>query len=56
MGGMIVQLLAIHHPDRVLSLNIFCSHIGGADIVHPSMLTYLQMMHKPKSEQPDDLA
>jgi pimeloyl-ACP methyl ester carboxylesterase len=33
MGGMIVQLMAIEHPDRVLSMVSIMSAIGGRDAV-----------------------
>lgn len=33
MGGMIAQLVAINHQERVLSLTSIMSHLGGADAV-----------------------
>ncbi|KAG5500485.1 hypothetical protein JKF63_03579 [Porcisia hertigi] len=54
MGGMIVQLMAIHHPERVLSLNIFCSHAGGADTVSPGLLHYARLLVKPRSNSIED--
>lgn len=33
MGGMIAQLIAINHPDRVLSLTSIMSTVGGPNIV-----------------------
>jgi pimeloyl-ACP methyl ester carboxylesterase len=36
MGGMIAQLMAINHPDRVLSLASIMSHVGDADAVPPT--------------------
>lgn len=33
MGGMIAQLVAIHHPGRVLSLTSIMSTVGGAHVV-----------------------
>ncbi|CBZ28528.1 putative hydrolase, alpha/beta fold family [Leishmania mexicana MHOM/GT/2001/U1103] len=56
MGGMIVQLMAIHHPERVLSLNILFSHVGGADVVNPSLLHYARFLAKPRSNSADDRA
>jgi pimeloyl-ACP methyl ester carboxylesterase len=33
MGGMIAQLIAIHHPERVLSLTSIMSTVGGPNVV-----------------------
>jgi len=33
MGGMIAQLVAIHHPARVLSLTTMMSTVGGRNVV-----------------------
>jgi pimeloyl-ACP methyl ester carboxylesterase len=33
MGGMIAQLVAINHPEKVLSLVSIMSHLGGEDAV-----------------------
>jgi pimeloyl-ACP methyl ester carboxylesterase len=35
MGGMIAQLVAINHPDRVLSLTSIMSTVGGPNVVQP---------------------
>lgn len=56
MGGMLVSLMAIHHPERVLSLNIFCSHLGGKDEVQPGYATYARFIVPPKSKSPYDQA
>ena len=32
MGGMIAQLIAVNHPDRVLTLTSIMSNLGGADV------------------------
>jgi pimeloyl-ACP methyl ester carboxylesterase len=36
MGGMIVQALAIEHPDRLLSMTSVMSSTGDADVGNPS--------------------
>jgi pimeloyl-ACP methyl ester carboxylesterase len=36
MGGMIVQTVAIEHPDRVLSLTSIMSTTGERDVGHPT--------------------
>jgi pimeloyl-ACP methyl ester carboxylesterase len=36
MGGFIAQLVAINHPERVLSLTSIMSGPGGEDEVHPT--------------------
>jgi pimeloyl-ACP methyl ester carboxylesterase len=35
MGGMIAQLVALNHPERVLTLTSIMSHLGGEDAVAP---------------------
>ena len=45
MGGMIAQLMAINHPDRVLSLASIMSHMGDSDAAAPTaeaMATFVQ--------------
>jgi pimeloyl-ACP methyl ester carboxylesterase len=34
LGGMVAQLLAIEHPEKVLTLTIVMSNLGGEDSVH----------------------
>ncbi len=36
LGGMIAQILAIEHPDRVLSLTSISSTTGAPDVGHPT--------------------
>jgi pimeloyl-ACP methyl ester carboxylesterase len=36
MGGMIAQLVALNHPERVLTLTSIMSHVGGEDAVPPT--------------------
>ncbi|KPI83864.1 putative hydrolase alpha/beta fold family [Leptomonas seymouri] len=56
MGGMLVQLMAIHHPERVLSLNILCSHAGGRDKKDPNVLHYARFLKRPRSHSALDRA
>lgn len=56
MGGMLVQLMAIHHPERVLSLNILFSHAGGGDKTDPNLLHYARFLVQPRSDSPIDRA
>lgn len=56
MGGMLVQLMAIDHPDRVLSLSILFSDVGGSDKVRPSLLQYARFLKGPRSNSPEDRA
>lgn len=50
MGGMIAQLIAIHHSDRVLSLNILFSHMGGKDRVDPPVVDLFIFLKQPKND------
>src|SRR5262245_19886155 len=36
MGGMIAQLLALHHEDRVRRIALVSTHFGGPEVVAPS--------------------
>lgn len=56
MGGMIAQLIAVHYPARVLSLGILFSHMGGADAVEPSYLSYARFLVPPRSGSDADRA
>lgn len=56
MGGMLVQLMAIHHPERVLSLNILFSSPGGRDTTDPSLLHYARFLVQPRSNSAADRA
>jgi pimeloyl-ACP methyl ester carboxylesterase len=47
MGGMIAQLLAIHHPDRVLSLTSIMSTVGGPDVVQAEESVLLALITPP---------
>ncbi len=47
MGGMIAQLLAINHPDRVLSLTSIMSTVGGPDVVQAEEAVQLALITPP---------
>jgi pimeloyl-ACP methyl ester carboxylesterase len=49
MGGMIAQLMAINHPDRVLSLTSIMSTVGGPNVVQaqPDVLAALMTLPGP---------
>lgn len=51
MGGFIAQLIAINHPDRVLSLTSMMSGIGGSDAVGPSLSVALRLVRRPPAER-----
>ena len=52
MGGMIAQLLAIRHPERVLSLTSIMSNLGGEDVAMATPEAVAALMALP----PDDRA
>jgi pimeloyl-ACP methyl ester carboxylesterase len=47
MGGMIAQLIAIRHPDRVLSLTSIMSTVGGPAVVQPEDEVLLALVTPP---------
>jgi pimeloyl-ACP methyl ester carboxylesterase len=47
MGGFIAQLVAINHPDRVLSLTSIMSGPGGSDAVPPTPEATAVLMQLP---------
>ena len=51
MGGMIAQLVAIHHPDRVLSLVSIMSTTGNARVGKPQPKMMLRLMRKARRER-----
>lgn len=53
MGGMIAQLLAIEHPEKVLSLTIVMSNLGGADqvLATDEVLAQLVLPPPPSREE-----
>jgi pimeloyl-ACP methyl ester carboxylesterase len=52
MGGMIVQMMAIEHPDRVLSMTSIMSTTGAADVDQPDPAAMTALLMPP----PDDRA
>jgi len=51
MGGMIAQLVAINHPDRVLSLTSIMSNLGGRDAVAPSLRVVGRLLLPPPKDR-----
>ena len=51
MGGMIAQLLAIEHPERVLSLVSIMSTTGNRRVGQPSRRLGLFLMRKAARDQ-----
>jgi pimeloyl-ACP methyl ester carboxylesterase len=53
MGGMIAQLLAIEHPEKVLTLTIVMSNLGGEDSVlaKPEVAARLVLPPPPTREE-----
>jgi pimeloyl-ACP methyl ester carboxylesterase len=47
MGGMIAQLIAINHPERVLSLTSIMSTVGGPDVVQAEPAVGAVLMAPP---------
>ncbi len=47
MGGMIAQLIAINHPDRVLTLTSIMSTVGGPNVVQPRPAAAAALMIPP---------
>lgn len=47
MGGMIAQLMAIHHPDRLLSLTNIMSTTGDKRLMNPSFKILWTMLQSP---------
>ncbi|MGZ4169248.1 MAG: alpha/beta fold hydrolase [Solirubrobacteraceae bacterium] len=51
MGGMIAQLMAINHPDRVLSLVSIMSTTGDRHVGRPQPRMMLRLMRKGRRER-----
>jgi pimeloyl-ACP methyl ester carboxylesterase len=54
MGGMISQLIALCHGDRVLSLTSIMSHAGGTDAVQPTPEA-LEVLLTPRPSNRDEV-
>jgi len=48
MGGMIAQLVAAHHPERVLSLTSIMSTTGARHLRQPSMRVRRELLRRPE--------
>ena len=55
MGGMIVQLIAIHFPQRIASMHILCSMSGNRSIPDPPLWARLRILKSPKSQSDEDI-
>ncbi len=51
MGGMIAQLIAINHPDRVLSLVSIMSSTGNRRVGRPHPRMALRMLRKARTDR-----
>lgn len=51
MGGMLVQTMAIEHPDRVLSLTTVMSHTGEPDYGRSTPEANQALMDPPKADR-----
>jgi pimeloyl-ACP methyl ester carboxylesterase len=49
MGGMIAQLMAINHPERILSLVSIMSTTGNRRVGRPQPRVAMRMLRKPQS-------
>ena len=51
MGGMIAQLIAVNHPDRVLSLVSIMSTTGNPKVGRPQPRMMMRLMRKARRER-----
>jgi pimeloyl-ACP methyl ester carboxylesterase len=56
MGGMIVQVMAINHPDRVLSVTSFMSTTGSSRLPGPTWRVKKGFLLQPKGQSVAQLA
>jgi pimeloyl-ACP methyl ester carboxylesterase len=56
MGGMIVQTLAIEHPDRLLSMTSVMSSTGDSDVGQSSPEAHKQLMAPPATDRDSYIA
>ena len=56
MGGMIAQLVGIHHADKCLSLTLMMTHSGSSDVAQPTFAAKKSFFGAPKSRSPSDIA
>lgn len=56
MGGFIAQLVAINHPDRVLSLTSIMSGPGGEDAVPPTPEAAVMLTQAPGPTREEQIA
>jgi pimeloyl-ACP methyl ester carboxylesterase len=56
MGGMIVQMMAIEHPDRVLSLTSIMSTTGASDVGQPDAAAIGALLTPPPTDRDGAIA
>ncbi|MFV0309113.1 MAG: alpha/beta fold hydrolase [Desertimonas sp.] len=56
MGGMIVQTLAIEHPDRLLSMTSVMSHTGEREYGQPAPEAWAQLTAPPATDKESHVA
>lgn len=56
MGGMISQLAAIHHPDKVLSLTSIMSSTNDRNLPSPRLSTLLHLFMPPRGKTDEHIA
>jgi pimeloyl-ACP methyl ester carboxylesterase len=55
MGGMLVQVMATLHPNRVASATSIVSHTGSGKVIQPSWRMKLLMLKRPASSAKEDI-